>query len=170
MAREIPNGKFPRIYQLEEFGERYMLGSDVGTFMGYYKGALYKRYPSLHRRILTSDERAAMMDLNLRKSRSLTNMGTMVVRASEAMEILTGQGDVYRNKYTDTADENARAKEAINVAFCRAARTGRTKHLPDLRENLSFLPKAKERASAAADRRRAKQEACYATCPAVRNR
>ena len=168
MAREIPNGKFPRIYQLEEFGERYMLGSDVGTFMGYYKGALYKRYPSLHRRILTSDERALMMDLNLRKSRSLTNMGTMVVRASEAMEILTGNGECYRSKHTETAAENAKSKEALNVAFCRAARTGRTKNLPDLRENLSFLPKAKERADAAAERRRTKQESCYATCPGIR--
>ena len=40
MAREISNGKYPTSYILEEFGEQYMLGSDVGTFMGYYKGTL----------------------------------------------------------------------------------------------------------------------------------
>ena len=65
-------------------------------------------------------------------------MGTMVVRASEAMKIMQGFGDEFRSKHTKAAAENNEAKEAINVAFCRAR--ARTKDLPNLRENLSFLP------------------------------
>ena len=163
MAREIYNGKYPTIYVLEEHGEKYMLGSDVGVFMNYYKGALYKKYPSLHRRILTSDERSILSGLSMRKHRSLTNMGTMVVRASEAMKIMTGQGEQYRNKYTKAAAENNEAKEAINVAFCRAR--AQSKDLPNLRQNLDFLPGAKERNLEAMARRRAKQETCYEFCP-----
>ena len=41
MARELSNGKYPTSYILEEFGDQYMLGSDVGNFMGYYKGTLF---------------------------------------------------------------------------------------------------------------------------------
>jgi len=165
MARELSNGKYPTSYILEEFGDQYMLGSDVGTFMGYYKGALYKRYPSLHRRILTSDERHNLSQLGIQNHRALTNMGTMVVRASEAMKIMQGFGDEFRSKHTKAAAENNEAKEAINVAFCRAR--ARTKDLPNLRENLSFLPGAKDRAKEAALRRRERQELCYETCPKV---
>ena len=165
MARELSNGKFPISYILEEHGEEYMLGSDVGTFLGYYKGALYKRYPSLHRRILTSDERHNLCQLGIRNQRALTNMGTMVVRASEAMKIMQGYGDEFRLKHTKAAAENNEAKEAINVAFCRAR--AKTKDLPNLRENLSFLPGAKDRAKAAALRRSEKQELCYESCPKI---
>lgn len=167
MAREIYNGKYPTIYLLEEHGEKFMLGSDVGVFMNYYKGALYKKYPSMHRRILTSDERSILSGLSMRKHRSLTNMGTMVVRASEAMKIMTGQGEHFRNKYTKAAAENNEAKEAINVAFCRAR--AQSKDLPNLRENLDFLPGAKERNLEAIARRRAKQETCYEFCPKLLN-
>ena len=74
----------------------------------------------------------------MQNHRALTNMGTMVVRASEAMKIMQGFGDEFRSKNTKAAAENNEAKEAINVAFCRAR--ARTKDLPNLRENLSFLP------------------------------
>lgn len=154
MACVIPNGKYPTIYVLEERGERFMLGSEVGAFLGFFKGALYKRFPSLYRRILTSDERKVLSEFSVHR-RSLTNMGTMVVKADEAMEIMTGKSDRFRRKDTMQAIENDKSKEAINVAFCRATSS---KKLPDLRQNLTFLPGAKERAAASAERRMKKQE------------
>lgn len=156
MAQVIHNGKYPTTYVLEEGGERFMLGSEVGAFLGFFKGALYKRFPSLYRRIVTSDERKVLCDLNVHR-RSLTNMGTMVVKADEAMEIMKGNSDEFRRKDTKQAMENDKSKEAINVAFCRAKSSG-TKKLPDLRQNLTFLPGAKERAVASAERRKRKQE------------
>ena len=132
-------GKYPTVYQLEENGERYMLGSDVGAYLGFYKGALYKRFPSLERRILNAKEREALSELSI-DNRTLCNMGTMVVKASEAMDILKGDDEYYRRKNTTTATQNNEAKEAINVAFCRK-RSSRT-DLVDLRENLTFVPTA----------------------------
>ena len=132
-------GKYPTVYQFEENGERYMLGSDVGAYLGFYKGALYKRFPSLERRILNAKEREALSELNI-DNRTLCNMGTMVVKASEAMDILKGDDEYYRRKNTTTATQNNEAKEAINVAFCRK-RSSRT-DLVDLRENLTFVPTA----------------------------
>ena len=132
-------GKYPTVYQFEENGERYMLGSDVGAYLGFYKGALYKRFPSLERRILNAKEREALSELSI-DNRTLCNMGTMVVKASEAMDILKGDDEYYRRKNTTTATQNNKAKEAINVAFCRK-RSSRT-DLVDLRENLTFVPTA----------------------------
>lgn len=132
-------GKYPTVYQFEENGERYMLGSDVGAYLGFYKGALYKRFPSLERRILNAKEREALSKLSI-DNRTLCNMGTMVVKASEAMDILKGDDEYYRRKNTTTATQNNEAKEAINVAFCRK-RSSRT-DLVDLRENLTFVPTA----------------------------
>lgn len=132
-------GKYPTVYQFEENDERYMLGSDVGAYLGFYKGALYKRFPSLERRILNAKEREALSELNI-DNRTLCNMGTMVVKASEAMDILKGDDEYYRRKNTTTATQNNEAKEAINVAFCRK-RSSRT-DLADLRENLTFVPTA----------------------------
>lgn len=132
-------GKYPTVYQFEENGERYMLGSDVGAYLGFYKGALYKRFPSLERRILNAKEREALSELSI-DNRTLCNMGTMVVKASEAMDILKGDDEYYRRKNTTTATQNNEAKEAINVAFCRK-RSSRT-DLVDLRENLTFVPTA----------------------------
>lgn len=108
----------PTVYRLKENGEDLMLGSEVGACLGFFKGALYKRYPSLWRKVLSSEERDIMGSLSV-GTRTLSNMGTMVVRASEAIEIMNGVGEHYRKKDTEVAAENNRNKEAINAAFCR---------------------------------------------------
>ena len=142
MARIVSKGNKsqPRIYQLEENGEHLMLGSEVGACMGFYKGALYKRYPSLWRKVLSSEEREIMGGLSV-GTRTLTNMGTMVVRASEAIEVLSGEGDIYRKKDTQVAAENNKNKEAINAAFCRIhSNIDRS-----VIQQMTYIPAARER-------------------------
>ena len=120
MARIVSqgSGKTPAVYQLEEHGEHYMLGSEVGYALQFYKGALYKRFPSLYRRVLTLEERQILCNLNV-GIRTLANLGTMVVKASEAKEILNGKGETYKQKNTLVAKQNNKNKIAINIAFCR---------------------------------------------------
>lgn len=139
MAKIISHGnkKYPTVYQFEENGEQYMLGSEVGSYLGYYKGRLYKKFPSLWRKILDYNERRTLSNLNV-KNRILSNMGTMVVRASEALKILNGCGDLYREKNTEVAEQNNKNKAAINAAFCRAAPSSLGEKL---RQNLTQLPK-----------------------------
>jgi len=141
MARIVKEAtkRHPTIYQLYDNGEHLMLGSDVGLCMGYYKGNLYKRYPSLWRKVLSSEERERMGELNL-DNRCLSNMGTMFVRASEAMEVLDGNGDAYRKKNTVVADQNNQNKEAINAAFRR--RHSRNVDRTTI-ENMTYSPSAR---------------------------
>jgi SWI/SNF-related matrix-associated actin-dependent regulator of chromatin subfamily B protein 1 len=37
----------------------------VGNYLRLFRGALYKKYPSLYRRIVSVDERKKMLDLGL---------------------------------------------------------------------------------------------------------
>merc|ERR1711936_1225742 len=50
-------GEKPIIFSFEENGEQYMIGSEVGNYLRLFRGALYKRYPSLWRRMATPEER-----------------------------------------------------------------------------------------------------------------
>nr|XP_047142082.1 SWI/SNF-related matrix-associated actin-dependent regulator of chromatin subfamily B member 1-like [Hydra vulgaris] len=137
MARIVSHGnnKTPAVYQLEKNGEHWMLGSEVGSAMQFYKGALYKRFPSLYRRVLTLEERQILCNLNV-DMRTLTNLGTMVVKASEARKVLSGDGDIYRQKNTQVAKENNKNKIAINIAFCR-----QKTNIKD-QENCTYIPTA----------------------------
>jgi len=143
MARIVSEAtkRHPTIYQLYENGEHLMLGCDVGYCMGYYRGNLYKRYPSLWRKVLSSEEREIMGTLCV-GNRTLSNMGTMVVRASEAMEVLSGNGDYYRKKDTDVANTNNQNKEAINVAFRRRHSSNVDKSII---KNMTYEPAARLR-------------------------
>ena len=116
-----------------------MLGCDVGYCMGYEKGNLYKRYPSLWRKVLSSEERAIMGTLCV-GNRTLSNMGTMVVRASEAMEVLSGNGEYYRKKDTEVANKNNQNKEAINAAFRRRYSSNVDKSII---RNMTYEPSAR---------------------------
>ncbi|CAF93292.1 unnamed protein product [Tetraodon nigroviridis] len=50
-------GQKPVKFQLEEDGDFYMVGSEVGNYLRMFRGSLYKRYPSLWRRLASVEER-----------------------------------------------------------------------------------------------------------------
>ncbi|XP_032238511.2 SWI/SNF-related matrix-associated actin-dependent regulator of chromatin subfamily B member 1-A isoform X1 [Nematostella vectensis] len=97
----IFNGKKPEIFQLEPTGEFYMIGSEVGHYLGLMKGALYKRFPSLWRRIPTLEERKIILSLDIGYT-SLSNSNIMLVKASEVDEIIKGAGTKYRDRLPDS--------------------------------------------------------------------
>ncbi|KAF6278522.1 SWI/SNF related, matrix associated, actin dependent regulator of chromatin, subfamily b, member 1 [Rhinolophus ferrumequinum] len=57
MALSKTFGQKPVKFQLEDDGEFYMIGSEVGNYLRMFRGSLYKRYPSLWRRLATVEER-----------------------------------------------------------------------------------------------------------------
>ena len=58
-------GEKPTPFQLEPNGEYYYIGSEVGNYLRMFRGSLYKRYPSLWRRLVSQEERKKLLTLGL---------------------------------------------------------------------------------------------------------
>ncbi|KAK3587073.1 hypothetical protein CHS0354_014943 [Potamilus streckersoni] len=88
-------GEKPKCFQLEDGGEYYYMGSEVGNYMRMFRGSLYKRYPSMWRRLITVEERKKLAQIAGFGQHSLaTNIS--LLRASEVDEILEGNDDKYK--------------------------------------------------------------------------
>lgn len=87
-------GEKPTAFQVEEGGEFYYIGSEVGNFLRMFRGSLYKRYPSLWRRLVTVDERKRIASLGLGPHSLATNI--TLLRAVEVDEIFEGKDDKYK--------------------------------------------------------------------------
>ena len=96
MALQVKSKK-PAIFQLETGGEFYMIGSEVGHYLNYMKGALYKKYPSLWRRIPSVEERRKLLSLDIGYN-TMSNSNIMIVKASEVEEILRGLGEQFKER------------------------------------------------------------------------
>uniref|UniRef100_A0A131XBN2 Putative swi-snf chromatin remodeling complex snf5 subunit n=1 Tax=Hyalomma excavatum TaxID=257692 RepID=A0A131XBN2_9ACAR len=87
-------GDKPTAFQLEEDGEFYYIGSEVGNYLRMFRGSLYKKYPSLWRRLVTVDERKKIASLGLGPHSLATSIS--LLRATEVDEIFDGKDDKYR--------------------------------------------------------------------------
>ena len=57
-------GEKPIVFRLDgEDGTEYMIGSEVGNYLRLFRGALYKRYPGLTRKNLTTEERKKLVEM-----------------------------------------------------------------------------------------------------------
>uniref|UniRef100_A0A8C6KDF5 SWI/SNF-related matrix-associated actin-dependent regulator of chromatin subfamily B member 1 n=1 Tax=Nothobranchius furzeri TaxID=105023 RepID=A0A8C6KDF5_NOTFU len=82
-------GQKPVKFQLEEDGDFYMVGSEVGNYLRMFRGSLYKRYPSLWRRLASVEERKKIMASSHATSVTL-------LKASECEEIFEGNDEKYK--------------------------------------------------------------------------
>ncbi|XP_018421400.1 PREDICTED: SWI/SNF-related matrix-associated actin-dependent regulator of chromatin subfamily B member 1 [Nanorana parkeri] len=99
MALSKTFGQKPVKFQLEEDGEFYMIGSEVGNYLRMFRGSLYKRYPSLWRRLATVEERKKIVaSSHGKKYHGYTTLATSVtlLKASEVEEILDGNDEKYK--------------------------------------------------------------------------
>ncbi|VDP16305.1 unnamed protein product [Soboliphyme baturini] len=87
-------GEKPNSFALEEGGDRYYIGSEVGNYLKLFRGALYKKYPQLWRRTATQDEKKKMQQIGFSQSTLSTNI--MLMRASEIDEVFAGNDEKYR--------------------------------------------------------------------------
>ena len=120
VAPSVPTyGKEPARFQLDnEIGETYMIGSDVGQYLRLFRGALYRKYPGIWRRMVTSNERKILAEAGLIGSGGALNI--TLVKASEVDEILTGSGEKYKNSGPVSTPSLAEtpSKPAIRKARC----------------------------------------------------
>lgn len=89
-----PNDR-PSAFQFPGNDEKMYIGSEVGNYLRLYRGTLYKKYPSLWRRLITSEERKWLIELGFSENALPTNL--ILLRASEVDEILNGNEEKYRN-------------------------------------------------------------------------
>ncbi|XP_077971154.1 SWI/SNF-related matrix-associated actin-dependent regulator of chromatin subfamily B member 1-A-like isoform X2 [Styela clava] len=89
-------GPKPAKFQLEENGEYYMIGSEVGNYLRLFRGSLYKRYPSLWRRVATADERKIIATRSPDLGHSTLATNVSLLRAVEVEDVFAGNDQKYR--------------------------------------------------------------------------
>ncbi len=94
MAAIIVKAEKPMVFKFKEDGEHFMIGSHVGHSMKLLKGALYKRFPMIWRRSVTSEERQLLSTIGIFYS-NLSNANIMLVKAKEVDDILKGNIQAY---------------------------------------------------------------------------
>ena len=87
-------GDKPTPFQLVEDGEYYYIGSQVGNYLRMFRGSLYKKYPTLWRRVVTVDERKRITALGLANHTIVTNI--TLLKASEVNDIFEGRDGKFR--------------------------------------------------------------------------
>ncbi|KAL6114914.1 SWI/SNF-related matrix-associated actin-dependent regulator of chromatin subfamily B member 1 isoform 3-T3 [Spinachia spinachia] len=96
MALSKTFGQKPVKFQLEEDGDFHMIGSEVGNYLRMFRGSLYKRYPSLWRKLASVEERKKIVESS--HDHGYTQLATSVtlLKASEVEEILEGNDEKYK--------------------------------------------------------------------------
>ncbi|XP_050441134.1 SWI/SNF-related matrix-associated actin-dependent regulator of chromatin subfamily B member 1 isoform X2 [Adelges cooleyi] len=102
-------GDKPISFQVEENGEYYCIGSEVGNYLRLFRGSLYKRYPGMFRRTITNEERKRLMDLGL--SAHCLASSVSLLKASEVEDIIDGNDERYK-AVSVTSTEPLIAREA----------------------------------------------------------
>uniref|UniRef100_A0A672J2K4 SWI/SNF-related matrix-associated actin-dependent regulator of chromatin subfamily B member 1 n=1 Tax=Salarias fasciatus TaxID=181472 RepID=A0A672J2K4_SALFA len=88
-------GQKPVKFQLEQDGDFYMVGSEVGNYLRMFRGSLYKRYPSLWRRLASVEERKKIV-ASSHGEWTLSATSVTLLKASECEEIFEGNDEKYK--------------------------------------------------------------------------
>ena len=107
-------GKEPTRFQLETDGEYYMIGSDVGQYLRLFRGAIYRKFPGLWRRMVTPAERKMLTDACYVTQGSAINI--TLVKACEIDELLSGYGDKFKNSGSTVQSSESQAKDGSQMA------------------------------------------------------
>ena len=88
-------GPKPKLFQLGENGDEYMLGSEVGNYLRLFRGDLYKKYPGLWKRKMTQEERRHASE-QIGYGYATISSNVMIVKATEVDELLAGNDEKFR--------------------------------------------------------------------------
>ncbi|KAG5886550.1 hypothetical protein JTB14_012768 [Gonioctena quinquepunctata] len=98
-------GDKPISFQLEENGEYYCVGSEVGNYVRLFRGSLYKKYPGMFRRSITNEERRRLIDLGL--SQHVLASSVSLLKATEVEDIIEGNDEKYKSVSVHTSEPPA---------------------------------------------------------------
>ncbi|WKY01299.1 hypothetical protein Q1695_015360 [Nippostrongylus brasiliensis] len=87
-------GPRPQSFAMDDSGERYYIGSEIGAYLRLHRGTLYKKYPVLWRKVATLEDKEKLRQIALSQAFMHTNI--MLVKAHEIDELLAGQEEKYR--------------------------------------------------------------------------
>uniref|UniRef100_A0A1I7XSJ6 SWI/SNF-related matrix-associated actin-dependent regulator of chromatin subfamily B member 1 n=1 Tax=Heterorhabditis bacteriophora TaxID=37862 RepID=A0A1I7XSJ6_HETBA len=87
-------GPRPQSFTMDDTGERYYIGSEIGAYLRLHRGTLYKKYPLLWRKVATVEDKEKLRQIALSQAFMHTNI--MLVKAHEIDELLAGQEEKYR--------------------------------------------------------------------------
>ncbi|KAL8614041.1 SWI SNF, matrix associated, actin dependent regulator of chromatin, subfamily b, member 1 [Nucella lapillus] len=87
-------GERPKSFAFEDGGEKYYIGCDVGNHLRMFRGSLYKKYPSMWRRLITIEERKKINTMGFGMNALATNI--TLLKAAEVDEILDGNDEKYK--------------------------------------------------------------------------
>jgi SWI/SNF-related matrix-associated actin-dependent regulator of chromatin subfamily B protein 1 len=108
-------GQLPVPFQFPDSEEKMYIGSEVGNYLRLFRGTLYKKYPSLWRRLITLEERKWLIELGCSESSLPTNL--TLLRASEVDEILSGNDKKYRSLTMNTESSTTRTDKSKRSAW-----------------------------------------------------
>merc|ERR1712141_57762 len=88
-------GEKPISFRFEGDDNEYMIGSEVGNYVRYFRGALYKRFPGLTRRVMTTEERKKLIEMGHSQHVSSSSITLLLVR--EVEELLYGNEEKFKS-------------------------------------------------------------------------
>ncbi|CAF0888024.1 unnamed protein product [Rotaria sp. Silwood1] len=108
-------GERPVPFQFPGSQEKMYIGSEVGNYLRLFRGTLYKKYPSLWRRMISLEERKWLIELGCSESSLPTNL--TLLRASEVDEILNGDDEKYRALTLNSESSTTRGDKSKRSAW-----------------------------------------------------
>jgi len=86
-------GTKPVPFQLEDGGEYWYIGSEVGNYLRHFRGDLYKKYPGIFRRLISKEERKIVQDMGMTQHSLAASIS--LLKKSEVEDIIDGKGEKY---------------------------------------------------------------------------
>ncbi|KAF6023090.1 SMARCB1 [Bugula neritina] len=132
-------GEKPKIVKLTADGIEYYIGSEAGAYLRLFKGALYKKYPLIWRRMISSEERKQMAELGYGQHTLATHIS--IVKKSDIDDILSGNAGHLRGNAVSTASDSASATPRESKTRSRgAAQPWTSTALPNTSQHLDAVP------------------------------
>lgn len=90
----VTMGRKPDRFVIDDSGEMFMIGSEVGAHLKMTRGLLYRKYPGLWRKQASFDERKRIESQGIISAQSTNNI--TLVRGLEIDDIIDGLDDKYK--------------------------------------------------------------------------
>jgi len=116
-------GDRPISFQLDEGGEYWCIGSEVGNFLRLFRGDLYKKYPGMFRRPLLKEERPKLAECGLTQHQLASSIS--LLKASEVEDVIEGMGEKYMASGSRTLKAAQESSKTPNFRMAMEQQTKR---------------------------------------------